>query len=112
MSIVHDLITYLKENFGDQKEILWLHSLSVSTPAPKPKPTLTLPPAPKKAVEKPLPKQEEAEPEEPPPSFITEKPSVTTTPIANEMQAIYQKIAPKMSLSEKPLTDDVAKQIR
>ena len=99
--IICNIKTYLKENYGSKQDFLMLQDVSAIKPTIKP---IQAPPPPKKETP---PKEVEA-----PPPFITEKLTITTTPIANEMHTIYKKIAPHMPLTKTPPDDVVAKQIR
>lgn len=114
--VIRDLKSYLLENFGDQKEILFLKKVTLSKPiskvAPKPTPII------KKQVA-PIPKKMEKveEPpveviELPPPSFIAEKPKVEIGALDTELYSLYKKIAPHVKLFDTPPKDELAKQIR
>ncbi len=109
--IIHDLKTYLSENFGDKRDFLILQDIALSSsPLKKQEVPIFIKPAVKKA--EPV-KQEVTEEEiEEPLSFIAEKPKAEAFTPDNEMSALYKKIAPHLKLSSTPLKDDVAKQIR
>src|SRR3989338_2000680 len=102
--IIGDIKTYLKENYSDKPDFLMLETIAIS----KPKPIIATTPPPKKKEKVII----VEEPPEPAPSFITEKPQVVKSAMAEEMNFLYKKIAPHISLSKAPLSDGVAKQIR
>jgi hypothetical protein len=115
--IIQDLKTYLVENFDKEKDILFIKNIPLKERPEKKETPVT------KAIvfhapikkEKPLTLKEEPIEEEAPkaaPSFIAEKPKVEASTLDSDMHALYQKIAPKLKLFDKPLDDAVARQIR
>ncbi len=116
--IIRDLKTYLLENYKDKTDLLIFQELVLSTPATKKRKSIIIKPPEKKSepIKKEEPKKEDPdldpEPESTPISFIAEKPKATAQTADSEMNALYKKIAPHMKLSDKPLKDDIAKQIR
>jgi hypothetical protein len=113
--IISDIKMYLIENYDEKGNLLFLEQLTLKEDFSK-KPTLA-PIQPKAAIQPkkitpPIEKIEEVEVEEPPPSFIAEKPVVTQAPMDGDIAALYKKINPAAKLFDSPLNDDVAKQIR
>lgn len=111
--LIQDVKTYLLENYGDEKDLLMLQMVATAKPTVKKEPVIAKP-LPYKKQEPIFKKEEPIEDEEvlTPPSFIAEKPKISSFPFDESFKALYKKIAPHITLIDTPLKDDIAKQIR